>query len=143
MRSRAVFGRVFVKLPRTKAPGAPAFFILADETGSVGVQVHEDQGTLGGGVYGLVGAQNEDFSSGVSLTDGAWHCMEIGADSAAGTMTVWADGVEIARQDFGTSDTATPPADIEIGASMDFGAAGADVYFDEVAWDGHRIGCDK
>jgi hypothetical protein len=88
------------------------------------------------------------------LTPNEWHCVEFGIDQAAGSVQTWIDGVaQPGLQIDGTATNEVDAAwlrngnwrpalkDLKLGWEQYSGAAGATVWFDDVALHNSRIGC--
>jgi hypothetical protein len=100
-------------------------------------------------IYNVQPSQGEpEFAEGTPYQyawDGKWQCIEWRYDEPSQTGTLWIDGAEIPITP-GASHVAEIPVFTSLGvglANYQDAGGGFDVWFDELAYDPSRIGCDN
>jgi hypothetical protein len=96
----------------------------------------------------LVGTYHRSATA--TLTAGAWHCLELAVDLAAGSQSyaVSLDGAPIADLAFGEATSTSPPTDNVTPGLLQFtpsaaGQVAYDAWVDDVIVDSAPIGCTK
>ena len=153
------YGRVFMKV-RSPAPVPASGVLHADFIEGLGPHpgggtnnvrwgtVENTQGKFQW-IYNVQPSQGEpEFGEGTSYVytwDGAWQCVEWYYDEPSQTGTLWIDGSQIPIVP-GASHSAEIPVFTSLGvgfANYQDAGTGFEVWFDELAYDPARIGCDK
>lgn len=140
-----VFVRMFVYLPSPFPPSSPAFVdVLGGSSPYAGVQLRgQPPGVVAATAYN---GPTDDWQSATPMPLDQWTCLEIESDGPSQTFRAWLDDVPLTDLTL-TFPSALPPlGTVQVGLgyftpSVPQGAS--DVWIDEVAVDGSRIGCAK
>jgi hypothetical protein len=117
-------------------PGGYALF-WSEFNGNAGYSVGID--SSGNWVITQDMATNPDLHSTTAVTFNTWHCVEMQVDYPAGQIQLFVDGTQV----IGTTPTAyTVPNQLLGGLTRAPGSVAAEVWFDDVAFAPHYIGCE-
>ncbi|MCB9570812.1 MAG: hydrolase [Kofleriaceae bacterium] len=153
-----IYGRFFVRLDDALGDGHVTFLAMADDGDGADLR-------MGGQSRILMWNRERDDATlpelspaGIGLSTapapGAWTCVELEIDGAAGTLRTWVDGAEVAG--LVVDGAATPDVDrqwlnggawrphltdLRLGWES-YGGQAMTLWFDDVAFGGARIPCD-
>jgi hypothetical protein len=131
-----VFVRVFARVTRRPTPDMAFLLIYA---GATGVQEEINSGVFGGQNYGF---GTHKIWGGPSARLGPCECVEMEINQSTGHVKVWINDQNMVDTGYGS----IPSFDtIKIGPSVlaSSGSIAEDMWLDDFAYDGKRIGCTK
>jgi hypothetical protein len=140
-----VFVRVFVYQPSPFPPSSPALLdVLAGSSPYAGVQLRgQAPGVIAASAYN---GPTDDWQSATPMPLDQWTCLEIESDGPSQTFRAWLDDVPLADMTLTFASPLPPLGILQVGLGYftpNVPQAATDVWIDEVAVDGSRIGCAK